>query len=180
MEPIAREECQLKITNYELRITNYELRITNYELRVTSLPAGRLPIMNKDELKKKLTPEEFRVTQEKGTEQAFHNAYWDNHESGMYECKVCGVPLFPSDAKFDSGTGWPSFDEAVTPNAVKTVLDTSHGMERQEVVCGNYGAHLGHLFNDVEGGGLMCADGKPAQARFCTNSASLAFKKKGE
>lgn len=136
--------------------------------------------MNNDELKKKLTPEEFHVTQEKGTEQAFRNAYWDNHESGMYECKVCGAPLFPSDAKFDSGTGWPSFDEAVNPSAIKTVLDTSHGMERQEVVCGNYGAHLGHLFNDVEGGGLMRADGKPAQARFCTNSASLQFKKRAE
>jgi peptide-methionine (R)-S-oxide reductase len=124
--------------------------------------------MDKDELKKKLTPEEYRVTQEKGTERPFHSEYFDHHEKGMYECKVCGTPLFSSEAKFDSGTGWPSFDEAL-PGALLYHEDSSLGMTRTEVVCAKCGAHLGHMFTD----GPKETTGK----RFCTNSASLSFKK---
>lgn len=124
--------------------------------------------MDKDELKKKLTPEEYRVTQEKGTERPFHNEYFDHHEKGMYECKVCGTPLFSSETKFDSGTGWPSFDEAL-PEALLYHEDSSLGMTRTEVVCAKCGAHLGHMFTD----GPKETTGK----RFCTNSASLSFKK---
>ncbi len=120
--------------------------------------------------KKKLTEEEYRITQEKGTEAPFSGELLNNHDSGMYTCKVCDAPLFKSDAKFDSGTGWPSFDQALSPEAVKTITDTSHGMVRSEVVCGNCGAHLGHIFDD----GPKETTGK----RFCTNSASLCFKKK--
>ncbi len=125
--------------------------------------------MDKEEIKKRLTAEEYHVTQEKGTERAFANAYYDNHESGMYDCKVCGTPLFSSDRKYDSGTGWPSFDEAL-PGAVKFQVDISLGMPRTEALCAHCGAHLGHIFND----GPKETTGK----RFCTNSASLAFRKK--
>ena len=124
--------------------------------------------MDKDELKKKLTPEEYRVTQEKGTERPFHNEYFDHHEKGMYECKVCGTPLFSSETKFDSGTGWPSFDEAL-PGALLYHEDSTLGMTRTEVMCAKCGAHLGHMFTD----GPKETTGK----RFCTNSASLSFKK---
>jgi peptide-methionine (R)-S-oxide reductase len=123
----------------------------------------------KKELKNKLTEEEYRVTQEKGTETPFHNAYWDNHEDGMYHCKVCDTPLFSSSAKYDSGTGWPSFFATTAPDTLRTITDSSHGMDRTEVICKKCGAHLGHVFDDgpADKGGQ----------RFCTNSASLSFKK---
>lgn len=130
--------------------------------------------MNKDELKKKLTEEEYRVTQEKGTEQPFTNEYWDHHDEGMYECKVCGNPLFASDAKFDTHLpgleGWPSFDQAF-PGSVEYGEDTSNGMIRTEVVCSKCKSHLGHLFDDHE-----AKTGK----HFCANSCALKFKKKDD
>lgn len=125
--------------------------------------------MNKEEKLKMLTEEEIQVTQEKGTETPFNNKYWDHHEGGNYNCKVCGVVLFNSDAKFDSGTGWPSFDKPADNKAVLFQEDTSHGMSRVEAVCKNCGAHLGHVFND----GPKDTTGM----RFCINSASLDFKK---
>lgn len=125
--------------------------------------------MNKDELKKTLTEEEYYVTQEKGTERPFANEYWDAHDTGMYACKVCGAQLFSSDRKYDSGTGWPSFDEAI-PGTVRFEEDHSMGIGRTEVLCAKCGAHLGHVFND----GPKETTGK----RFCTNSASLKFEKK--
>lgn len=127
--------------------------------------------MNKDELKKSLTEEEYKITQEKGTEAPFKNEYWNVHDNGMYHCKVCDAPLFSSDTKFDSGTGWPSFSDAI-PGSVKTQTDESHGMIRTEVVCASCGAHLGHVFDDGPTG--MMESGKQGTGkRFCTNSASL-------
>jgi len=124
--------------------------------------------MDKEELKNKLTEEEFYVTQEKGTEMPFKNEYWDNKDTGMYECKVCGTPLFDSSRKYDSGTGWPSFNEAL-PGVLKFEDDHSTGSVRTEVMCTKCGAHLGHIFDD----GPKETTGK----RICTNSASLKFKK---
>ncbi len=121
-----------------------------------------------DDWKDKLTPEQYHVLREKGTEAAFSGQFWNHHEKGMYTCAACGTELFSSDAKFDSGTGWPSFDK---PENTKNVIlrdDTSHGMVRTEVVCKNCGGHLGHVFNDGP---------KSTGQRFCINSCSLDFKK---
>lgn len=123
--------------------------------------------MNKNELKKKLTPEQYRVTQEKGTEAPFSGKFVHHKEKGMYSCVVCGKPLFPSDTKFDSGTGWPSFDKAI-PEAVTFKEDEDMGMRRTEITCTDCGAHLGHVFPDGS-----TETGK----RYCVNSVCLGFEK---
>lgn len=131
--------------------------------------------MNKDELKKKLSPQEYHVTQEKGTEGAFSGKYWNNHDDGMYHCLVCNAPLFASDTKFDSGTGWPSFTDPAVAENITTATDKSHGMVRIEVMCKHCGAHLGHVFPD----GPSTLEGKPASGmRYCINSCSLKFEPK--
>jgi peptide-methionine (R)-S-oxide reductase len=124
--------------------------------------------MDTEELKKKLTEEEYHVTQEKGTERPFSGAYVHTKEKGTYNCKVCNNPLFSSDTKFDSGTGWPSFDKALD-GAVLFRHDSLHGMSRTEVVCAHCGAHLGHVFDD----GPSDTTGK----RFCMNSCALDLEK---
>jgi peptide-methionine (R)-S-oxide reductase len=124
-----------------------------------------------EELRKRLSPEQYNVTQEKGTERAFTGKYWNHHEAGAYKCVVCGAELFTSDSKFDSGCGWPSFDKAASDKVVDTGSDTSHGMVRDEIICHNCGAHLGHVFND----------GPTATGlRYCVNSASIDFAPKSD
>ena len=104
--------------------------------------------MPEDFWRKKLTDEEYHVLREKGTEPAFSGNLFDNHQTGMYQCKACGTELFLSDTKFDSGTGWPSFDNPINREHIELKDDGSFGMRRTEVVCKNCGSHLGHLFND--------------------------------
>jgi peptide-methionine (R)-S-oxide reductase len=113
---------------------------------------------------KELTPEQFNITRRKGTERAFTGKYWDAKAPGTYHCVCCGEPLFSSETKYESGTGWPSFFQPLDANAVATDVDTSHGMRRVEVHCAKCGCHLGHLFEDGP---------KPTGLRYCLNSASL-------
>jgi peptide-methionine (R)-S-oxide reductase len=133
------------------------------------LPSGLPRSLDADQQawRDRLTPEQFAVTRQGGTERAFTGAYWNHKGTGTYHCVCCGTPLFSSSTKFDSGTGWPSFWAGVDPAAISTLVDRSHGMVRTEIRCSNCDAHLGHVFNDGPA---------PSGERYCVNSLSIDFK----
>ena len=124
-----------------------------------------------EQWRERLTPEQYAVLRGKGTERAFTGAYWDAKGDGVYRCAACSTQLFTSETKYDSGSGWPSFWEPLTPDAVRFERDTAYGMVRTEVLCGTCGGHLGHLFDDGP---------QPTGQRYCMNSVSLEFEPAGQ
>ena len=119
------------------------------------------------EWQRELSPEEYRITRQKGTEPAFTGQYWNTKQQGTYVCRCCGTELFTSDTKYDSGSGWPSFYRPVYAGAIDEQEDSTHGMTRTEIICHNCDAHLGHVFEDGP---------QPTGLRYCVNSASLQLK----
>lgn len=143
--------------------------VTNSPAQPTEQVMSEKVIKSDEEWRQQLTPEQFAVLRQKGTERAFTGAYWNTKEKGVYSCAGCGEVLFQSDTKYDSGCGWPSFYAPNATNVITEAPDNSHFMQRTEVVCSKCGGHLGHVFDDGP---------RPTGLRYCINSASLKFEEK--
>ncbi len=143
-----------------------DAQVAGIRRQIASTPMTQKVTLSDDEWRKILAPGQFQVLREAKTEAPYKNAYWNNHEKGIYLCAACGNRLFGSDTKFESHTGWPSFYTPLEKDKITTIMDTSHGMAREEVRCARCGSHLGHLFNDGP---------SPTYLRYCLNSAALKF-----
>lgn len=163
----------LGITIFGLMINNScaQKNKNNSMKAINEFPAEERIEKSEAEWKKELSPEQYRILREKGTERAFTGKYWDNYESGKYYCAGCGLHLFDSDTKFESGCGWPSFFAPADKIAISEQMDFSYGMIRKEVMCARCGGHLGHVFEDGP---------KPTGLRYCINSESMTFKPDNE
>uniref|UniRef100_UPI00404A1973 peptide-methionine (R)-S-oxide reductase MsrB n=1 Tax=Flavobacterium sp. TaxID=239 RepID=UPI00404A1973 len=157
--------CMESKKEFNMATSSNIVQDTTLSLKNTSLVKVK---MSNEAWKKKLTANQYYILREQGTERAFSNEYYDNHDKGHYFCAGCKLPLFSSDTKFESGTGWPSFFQPLEKNRVTTRIDNSHGMIRGEVVCARCEGHLGHVFDDGP---------KPTGLRYCMNSGAMLFQK---